>query len=146
MRGYVSLACSAALLVLMGAIAPAHAVTEPMPGLWKVTSKAERNDGPITEGLRTICITPEQAKAMTSNTVQSSGRPSSCQRLDFKKTSNSVSWRTQCQGPTLDTTTSYVFDSARHYTGVIKSTLSRPDKKIESTLQIVGERIGECRK
>lgn len=48
----------AALLALVLPIAHAYAVTEPMPGLWKVTSKAERSDGPKTERSRTICITP----------------------------------------------------------------------------------------
>ena len=148
MRRVGVLVGGAALLALILPIAPAYAVSEPQPGLWKITSKLEQNNTTTALPSQTRCITPEHIKRLDSIFAPKlNSMPAECKSTAFQKTSKGMSWRILCHDKyTVDATANYVFDSPQHFTAVIKITSTSPDKTVNATTATEGQRIGECLK
>jgi hypothetical protein len=143
------------LLVALGAAAMAAAAqaVDLQAGLWEVSTTSARNGVSTPRPARTLCMTPEKAKAITAQIAKAlptdtfSSRNTTCKIVDLRETEKEVTWRTQCTGQfPAEQTGRYVVDNPQHYTNTVRSSVKGVKKTLSSTLTTEGRRVGECPK
>jgi hypothetical protein len=138
-----------ALLCLLAAPAVSVASENPSiePGQWKVTSTTQVNGAISAPGVKTRCLTPEQAGDVgktfgpAANTVNST-----CTPAEFETTGTQMKWHLQCKGQIdFDVWGDFNFDSRTHYTATVTSRGWMAGKLMnDAKTELVGEHIGQC--
>jgi hypothetical protein len=142
-------------VILVVAAPPVQAI-EMQPGLWVLTSKSDRGGLAKSNPTKVKCISTEEAKTAASKTgVNLTERARSvfndrfgkdnCKLAESSKDDQGVSWLMRCSGVISgEQAGSLKFDSPRHYTAVVKTTVLFQGKSITSTMTSEGRRTGEC--
>jgi hypothetical protein len=136
-------ACAIAT-VLLAHVLPV-AAAELQPGLWEISSKTERNGIAAAEQSKTSCLGPEQSKKLAEMSPRPERLNEGCETVDAQKTRDGFSIQMRCAGiASVDSTTLYVFENPRHFTGTMKSTVTIGQRVVTNTLTVEGRLIGEC--
>jgi hypothetical protein len=154
MRRILLIAC-----IVASSLALSEAVAiEMQPGLWVLTSKSERGGVGQTNPTKVRCISAEESKSAASRTsvaltvratalLNDRFGKDACKIIESKKTDDGASWLMRCNGiTTAEQEGGLKFDSPRHYTSSIRTTVSFQGKTATSTLTSEGRRTGECPK
>ena len=68
-----------------------------------------------------------------------------CQRTSFRETSSAVDWKYECTGKfSISRSGSIKFDTASHYTGILKMTGNMMGQMIDESSIMEGTRLGAC--
>ena len=140
----------AALLALGFVDGPALAASMPQPGSWKTTIATERDGAVRSVQVTTSCLTAKELRAPEMGIApKASELRGYCKRVNFKKTNDGLTWDIECRSKAaLIVKSAIVFDSAKHFIGVIQVSLSsEPNTRaFAATKKIDAQRIGECKR
>src|ERR1700722_710289 len=144
MNGFgITLLC----LLAMAAVAAAAENPSIEPGQWKVTSTTRMNGATMAPGVKTRCLTSEQAGDV-AKTFGPAGNTmnSTCAPVEFEIEGTRMKWHLQCKGQLdFDVAGDFNFDSRTHYTATVTSKGWMAGKLMNDTkTELVGEHIGEC--
>jgi hypothetical protein len=141
-----------AIAVISGAwlaAQPARAAIELTPGTWQDTETGEENGKPVPPQVTTDCMTPEEAKDPVKILTAMKDQAGECGKLDIKQSGNVVTFIMQCGEPeqlAMDMQATYTFIDARHYTGVLTSTVILAGKKTTANKYVNSVWVGVCKK
>ncbi len=141
-----------AIAVISGAwlaAQPARAAIELTPGTWQDTETGEENGKPVPPQVTTDCMTPEEAKDPVKILTAMKDQAGECGKLDIKQSGNVVTFIMQCGEPeqlAMDMQATYPFIDARHYTGVLTSTVILAGKKTTANKYVNSVWVGVCKK
>ena len=141
-----------AIAVISGAwlaAQPARAAIELTPGTWQDTETGEENGKPVPPQVTTDCMTPEEAKDPVKILTATKDQAGECGKLDIKQSGNVVTFIMQCGEPeqlAMDMQATYTFIDARHYTGVLTSTVILAGKKTTANKYVNSVWVGVCKK
>ena len=141
-----------AIAVISGAwlaAQPARAAIELTPGTWQDTETGEENGKPVPPQVTTDCMTPEEAKDPVKILTAMKDQAGECGKLDIKQSGNVVTFIMQCGDPqqmAMDMQATYTFIDARHYTGVLTSTVILAGKKTTANKYVNSVWVGVCKK
>jgi hypothetical protein len=117
------------------------------PGLWKITTITLNNGQEMPPHVNSRCLTVEQAKNLADTfSPQFGGINTTCERTDYKKSAQEMSWRLQCKGQiNMDTVAEFRFFSPLRYTATISTKGWMADQQIlDSHVALQGEYVGAC--
>ena len=141
-----------AIAVISGAwlaAQPARAAIELTPGTWQDTETGEENGKPVPPQVTTDCMTPEEATDPVKILTAMKDQAGECGKLDIKQSGNVVTFIMQCGEPeqlAMDMQATYTFIDARHYTGVLTSTVILAGKKTTANKYVNSVWVGVCKK
>ena len=141
-----------AIAVISGAwlaAQPARAAIDLTPGTWQDTETGEENGKPVPPQVTTDCMTPEEAKDPVKILTAMKDQAGECGKLDIKQSGNVVTFIMQCGEPeqlAMDMQATYTFIDARHYTGVLTSTVILAGKKTTANKYVNSVWVGVCKK
>ncbi len=141
-----------AVAVLGGALlatTPSFAAIELTPGAWQDTETGEENGKQVPPQVTTDCVTPEEARDPVKVLTAMKDQAGECSRLDVRQNGNVVTFTMQCGDPkmmSMDVRATYTFIDAKHYTGVLTSTVVLAGKKTTASKQVVSVWTGACKK
>ena len=141
-----------AIAVISGAwlaAQPARAAIELTPGTWQDTETGEENGKPVPPQVTPDCMTPEEAKDPVKILTAMKDQAGECGKLDIKQSGNVVTFIMQCGEPeqlAMDMQATYTFIDARHYTGVLTSTVILAGKKTTANKYVNSVWVGVCKK
>jgi hypothetical protein len=136
---------------------PAHAV-EMQPGLWELTTTLDDYGTVSKHPPHRHCVTAEDAKAASSRSDDAIGDMLKgklgaddihklCKVTEAKNISGLARWRVLCAGtPDLEQVVTARFDGPRHYTLVIKTSMTARNRTFTSTRTTEGYYKGECQR
>lgn len=132
------------------------AAAEVQPGLWEVTGQVER-DGTVTERRpRLRCVSPEMARTAAADGDLDLGAgarvmlndrfgPDACRLTRDRSGDRLIGWRLTCAGdPGAEQEGTVRFESPRHYTVTVRTSMTSGDRKATSVVTVVGRHKGEC--
>jgi hypothetical protein len=117
------------------------------PGLWKITTMTLNNGQEMPPHVNSRCLTAEQAKNLADTfSPKFGGINTTCERSDYEKTAQKMSWRLQCKGQiNMDTVAEFIFFSPLRYTATISTKGWMADQQIlDSRVALQGEYVGAC--
>lgn len=132
------------------------AAVEMQPGLWELTTRVEQDGAASTRPTRSRCVTAEAADAARTKTdfdiaarskklLNSRFGQDACKLTDEKNSQDLISWRLRCTGVRSAEQEGVArFDSPRHYTLTIRTTMTSADKTVTSVVTVEGRHRGEC--
>ena len=139
-------------ILLVAAGSPARAL-DPQPGQWEISTKRESGGTVTQRPPRTMCMTAEKAKQVTTEisrifpTGEFSNRGTTCKVVELKKTDKEVTWRAECTGLfPAEQTGRYVIDNPQRFESTVHSSVKAGQTTLASTLTTEGRRTGECQK
>ncbi len=94
-------------------------------------------------------MTPEEAKDPVKILTATKDQAGECGKLDIKQSGNVVTFIMQCGEPeqlAMDMQATYTFIDARHYTGVLTSTVILAGKKTTANKYVNSVWVGVCKK
>jgi hypothetical protein len=128
---------------LSGAVALADGIE---PGEWQLTETITVNGQEMPAQVRSRYLSAEEASD-TAKTFTPEYRTvnSNCERVEFKSTATTLSWRMQCTGQMdMDVSGEFVFDTPKHYSGKIVSRGAVGGRQfVDSRVSIEGEHVDE---
>jgi hypothetical protein len=143
----VKLPAAAAAAFVIATIVPVYAVDGIEPGLWKVTTTVVDRGMKVPPRVTTRCLTPQQAGDLSQAfSPQFGGMNTVCERTDYRKAEQQMSWRLQCKGQMdMDVVAEFVFPDATHYTGTISTRGWMAGQQIaDAQVALEGEHVGPC--
>jgi len=117
------------------------------PGLWKITTTAVNNGERSPPHTNTRCLTAEQAGDLADTfSPRFGGVNTSCERTQYDKTEQTLTWRLQCRGQVnMDSAAEFTFFSPLRYTATIATKGWMGDRQIvDSRVALEGEFVGAC--
>lgn len=126
------------------------------PGLWELTTKVDRDGAVSTRSPRFRCVSAEAANAARTKTdfdlsggtrAMLSARFGSdaCKLIDARNTRDMMTWRLRCTGsPRAEQEGTARFDNPRHYTLIVRTSMTAADKTVTSVATTEGRHKGEC--
>lgn len=154
MRKGSLLIATSTLIAALSAL-PAAAV-EMQSGLWELTTKVDRDGALSTRSPRYRCVTAQAADAARARTdfdITSGAKAAlsarfgrdACKLIDAKNGRDLMTWRLQCTGrPSAQQEGTARFDNPRHYTLIIRTSITTADKTVTSVVTAEGRHKGEC--
>ena len=128
---------------------PASAAIELTPGAWQDTETGEENGQPVPPQVTVDCMTPEEARDPIKILTAMKDQAGECGKLEIKQSGNVVTFIMQCGDPkqmAMDMQATYTFIDAKHYTGVLTSTVFLAGKKTTANKQVNSVWVGACKK
>ncbi len=128
---------------------PARAAIELTPGAWQDTETGEENGKPVPPQVTVDCMTPEEARDPVKILTAMKDQAGECGKLDIKQSGNVVTFIMQCGDPqqmAMDMQATYTFIDAKHYTGVLTSTVILAGKKTTANKQVTSVWVGVCKR
>lgn len=141
------MACGVIAACLLAA-QPAPAL-ELDPGEWQGTERGTENGEPAEPVTSTACITKADSRDLVkalSAVKELAGQK--CAAVDLHDTGKTLSFRIECGSPdkaSFSVDAKLDFESASHYSGTIKSSVTFGGKTTSSDKQIDSRRIGPCK-
>jgi hypothetical protein len=135
----------AAILLLPAQAALAQS---PQPGLWrmKITSQTAGMPGMPAEAedeTKTHCLTPEMARDPLKG-FKPEGETKAC-KYNGNWTGSQLSYEMACGGDSpMTMKATYNFESPTRFRGTMNVVMSGGGQRIQSTMQMEGQRVGEC--
>ena len=117
------------------------------PGLWKITTISLSNGVQMPQRVNSRCLTVEQANNLADTfSPQFGGVNTTCERTDYKKSAQKMTWRLQCRGQmNMDTVAEFTFFSPLRYTATISTKGWVANQQIlDSRVALQGEYVGGC--
>lgn len=140
-----------AVLLLTGVLALAplssFAADGIQPGLWKITTTAVNNGEQSPPHTNARCLTAEQGADLAGTfSPRFGGVNTSCQRTQYEKSEQKLSWRLECRGQVnMDSAAEFTFFSPLRYTAMIATKGWMGDRQIvDSQVALEGEFVGAC--
>ena len=131
------------------AVEAARAAIELMPGAWQDTETGEENGKPVPPQITVDCMTAEEARDPIKILTAMKDQAGECGKLDIKQSGNVVTFIMQCGDPqqmAMDMQATYTFINAKHYTGVLTSTVILAGKKTTANKKVDSVWVGACKK
>ena len=130
------------LLLSASIISPTPATAiELQPGQWQEVETGTEDGKPVPPETSTSCMTAEEAKNPLVGLSPEKEMKGQCKTYDVKQSASGLSLRWVCGDPkqmAMDIVASFIFASARSYSGAMKSSVTlmgkttTTDKKIEA--------------
>jgi hypothetical protein len=130
------------------AVTPAYAISLE-PGNWQDTETGSEDGKPVPPQVSTECMSPEEAKDPVKALTSMKDQAGQCEKLDVKENGNTVVFVMKCGDPkqmSIDMEATYVFHSAKHYSGTAKSTVVMAGKKSTADKKVDSVWLGACPK
>jgi hypothetical protein len=140
-------AFSAAALCVGLTTSPLMAADGILPGLWKITTAVVNNGMKLPSHTNVRCLTVEQVGNLADTfSPRFGGMNSTCERTQYVKSEQKLTWRLECRGQfNMDTTADFTFFSPIHYTAVISTKSWIADQQLsDSKVTLEGEYAGGC--
>jgi hypothetical protein len=118
------------------------------PGLWKITTAVVNNGIKSPPQTNSRCLTAEQASNLADTfSPRFGGMNSTCERTQYIKSEQKLTWRLECRGQfNMDTTAEFTFFSPLRYTAIISSKSWIGNQQLaDSQVALEGEYVGGCR-
>lgn len=140
----------AAVIVLSAQAAQAQS---PQPGLWRTTAKTQMTGVPgmpagmpPQENTGTQCVTPEMAKDPAKGFKPDVGRATQDCKYNSNWTGSQLTYEMTCGAGQESMTAkgSYTFESPTKFRGNGAVTSSAGGQSMQMTMQMEGQRVGEC--
>ena len=133
------------IAALIASATLAGAADGPRPGMWKVTTRVNREGTTSEPNSQTNCVTAAQMKDPGQSLMPPDTADEKCTRTHYEWTGAKLNWRMQCSGKmAMSGGGDIVFDTPEHYRGKITTTGSINGHDFTSTIMLEGERVGEC--
>jgi Protein of unknown function (DUF3617) len=134
-----------AIAAILAISARADAAAGPRPGLWKVTTRLDRDGSVSPPNTQTNCVTADQIKDPSKSLMPPDSPEEKCTRTSYSWTGTRLIWRLQCSGKMpISGSGDINFDSPEHYRGKITSSGSLNGRPFVSTIMLEGTRVGQC--
>jgi len=117
------------------------------PGLWKITTNTSNNGVTIPPHVNSRCLTVEQANNLADTfSPKYGGINTICERTEYEKSAQKMSWRLQCKGQmNMDTVAEFTFFSSLRYVATISTKGWMADQQIlDSHVALEGTYVGAC--
>ena len=142
---FTRVAPALAIAALTASATLAGAAAGPRPGMWKVTTRVNREGATSEPNSQTNCVTVAQMKDPGQSLMPPDTADEKCTRTHYEWTGAKLNWRMQCSGKmAMSGGGDIVFDTPEHYRGKITTTGSINGHDFTSTIMLEGERVGEC--
>ena len=129
------------------ATAPLTAADGIQPGLWKITTVVVNNGMTLPPQTKSRCLTAEQAGDLAETfSPQFGGMNTTCERTQYSKTEQKLTWRLECRGQfNMDTVAEFTFFSPLRYTAAISTKGWVGNQQVaDSQVTLEGEYAGAC--
>ena len=135
-----------AVAVVCAGLATAMAADGIQPGLWKITTVLSNNGMQMPPRTNSRCLTVEQAADLADTfTPRFGGMNTTCQRTQYEKSEQKLTWRLECRGQlNIDTAAEFNFVSPIRYTAIISTKGSLGNQQMETQMTLQGEYVGAC--
>jgi hypothetical protein len=117
------------------------------PGLWKIKTVVVNNGTRFPPQTNSRCLTTEQASNLADTfSPRFGGMNSTCERTQYIKSEQKLTWRLECRGQfNMDTTADFTFFSPLRYTAIISSKSWIGNQQLaDSQVALEGEYVGDC--
>jgi uncharacterized protein DUF3617 len=139
-----------AAIILLSA--PAAQAQSPQPGLWRTTAKMQMTGipgmpagMPPQENTGTQCVTAEMAKDPVKGFKPEVGRGTQDCKYNGNWTGSQLTYEMTCGGQEpLTAKGSYTFESPTRFRGTGNMTSSAGGQRMQMTMQMEGQRVGDC--
>jgi hypothetical protein len=139
----------AALILLSASAAQAQS---PQPGLWRTTAKMQMTGipgmpagMPPQENTGTQCVTPDMAKDPVKGFKPDLGRGAQDCKYSGNWSGSQLTYEMRCGGQNPSATKGTVtFESPTRFRGTSTMTSSGGGQNVQMTMQMEGQRVGDC--
>ena len=138
------------LLLAAIILLPAQAALaqSPQPGLWRTQIKSQTSGMPgmpaeAEDETKTQCLTPEMTRDPVKG-FKPEGDTKAC-KYNGNWTGSQLSYEMACGGESpMTIKATFNFESPTRFRGTMSMVVSAGGQRIQSTMQMDGQRVGEC--